>query len=73
METVCICLYGDSKIDQVSDLYIKASEMSPQDAMEKLDIESALAELGIRQDNRRLSFTKHLIYHRVIFDSDREL
>lgn len=38
-------LYGDSKIDQVSELYIKASEMSPQDAMERLDVESALAEL----------------------------
>jgi tetratricopeptide (TPR) repeat protein len=38
-------LYGDKKLDQVSDLYIKASEMSPRDAMEKLDIESALAEL----------------------------
>ncbi len=38
-------LHGDNQIDQVSELYIKASEMSPQDAMEKLDIESALAEL----------------------------
>jgi len=38
-------LYGDKKLDQVSDLYIKASEMKPLDAMEKLDIESALAEL----------------------------
>jgi tetratricopeptide (TPR) repeat protein len=38
-------LYGDKKLDQVSDLYIKASEMEPLDAMEKLDIESALAEL----------------------------
>jgi hypothetical protein len=26
-------------------LYIKASEMEPRDAMEKLDVESALAEL----------------------------
>jgi tetratricopeptide (TPR) repeat protein len=38
-------LYGDRKLDQVSDLYIKASEMEPNDAMEKLDVESALAEL----------------------------
>jgi tetratricopeptide (TPR) repeat protein len=38
-------LHGDKKINQVSDLYIKASEMEPHDAMEKLDIESALAEL----------------------------
>ncbi len=38
-------LYGDKKLDQVSDLYIKASEMEPNDAMEKLDVESALAEL----------------------------
>jgi len=38
-------LYGDSRLDDVTDLYIKASEMTPRDAMEKLDIESALAEL----------------------------
>jgi tetratricopeptide (TPR) repeat protein len=38
-------LYGDRKIDQVTDLYVKASEMTPCDAMERLDIESALAEL----------------------------
>jgi tetratricopeptide (TPR) repeat protein len=38
-------LHGDSKLDEVSDLYIKASEMEPGDAMEKLDVESALAEL----------------------------
>jgi len=38
-------LYGDKKLDQVTDLYIKASEMDPRDAMEKLDVESALAEL----------------------------
>ena len=38
-------LYGEKKLDQVSDLYIKASEMEPRDAMEKLDVESALAEL----------------------------
>ncbi|MGD2130925.1 MAG: hypothetical protein PVJ33_17355 [Lysobacterales bacterium] len=38
-------LYGDSRIDEVSDLYVKASEMTPRDAMERLDIESAIAEL----------------------------
>jgi tetratricopeptide (TPR) repeat protein len=38
-------LYGDSKFDQVSDLYVKASELVPLDAMEKLDVESAVAEL----------------------------
>jgi tetratricopeptide (TPR) repeat protein len=38
-------LYEDNKIDEVSDLYVKASEFEPMDAMEKLDIETALAEL----------------------------
>jgi tetratricopeptide (TPR) repeat protein len=38
-------LYGDNRIDEVSESYIKAAESTPQDAMEKLDIESALAEL----------------------------
>ena len=38
-------LYADSRLDEVTDLYIKASEMEPRDAMEKLDVESALAEL----------------------------
>ncbi|MEJ8566816.1 hypothetical protein [Elongatibacter sediminis] len=38
-------LYGDSRLDEVTDLYVKASEMKPGDAMEKLDVESALAEL----------------------------
>jgi len=38
-------LYGDQKLDDVTDLYVKASELEPRDAMEKLDIESALAEL----------------------------
>lgn len=38
-------LYEDDRIDEVSDLYVKASEFEPQDAMEKLDIESALAEM----------------------------
>ena len=38
-------LYGDSRLDEVTDLYIKASEMIPADAMEKLDVESAVNEL----------------------------
>ena len=38
-------LYGDSRLDDVTELYIKASGMKPHDAMEKLDVESALAEL----------------------------
>ena len=38
-------LYGDSRLDEVTDLYVKASEMTPLDAMERLDVESALSEL----------------------------
>jgi len=38
-------LYGDRQFDEVSDLYVRASELVAHDAMEKLDIESALAEL----------------------------
>jgi tetratricopeptide (TPR) repeat protein len=38
-------LYGDDRIDEVSELYIAASETEPLDAMERLDVESALAEL----------------------------
>ena len=38
-------LFEDDRIDEVSDLYVKASEMEPMDAMENLDIDSALAEL----------------------------
>jgi tetratricopeptide (TPR) repeat protein len=38
-------LYGDDRIDDVSELYIAASESEPLDAMERLDVESALAEL----------------------------
>jgi tetratricopeptide (TPR) repeat protein len=38
-------LFGDSRLDEVTELYVKASEMEPLDAMEKLDTESALAEL----------------------------
>lgn len=38
-------LFEDDRIDEVTDLYVKASELQPIDAMEKLDIEAALAEL----------------------------
>ena len=38
-------ILGDSRIDEVSELYQKAAETIPQDAMEKLDVESAAAEL----------------------------
>jgi tetratricopeptide (TPR) repeat protein len=38
-------LFGDRRLDEVTDLYVKASEMEPLDAMEKLDVEAALAEL----------------------------
>jgi tetratricopeptide (TPR) repeat protein len=37
-------LFGDSRIDEVSNLYERATELTPRDAVEKLDIESALAE-----------------------------
>jgi tetratricopeptide (TPR) repeat protein len=38
-------LYGEKKLDQVSELYEKAVELEARDAMEKLDIEAALAEM----------------------------
>lgn len=38
-------LYGDRELDQVTELYVKASELAPHDAMERLDVEAALAEL----------------------------
>jgi tetratricopeptide (TPR) repeat protein len=38
-------LFGDSRLDEVTDLYIKASEMTPRDAMETLDVAAAQAEL----------------------------
>lgn len=38
-------LYGDKALDKVTDLYVKASELDPRDAMEFLDVESALQEL----------------------------
>ena len=38
-------LYGDDRLDDVTDLYVRATELQPRDAMEKLDIEAALAEM----------------------------
>jgi len=38
-------LYGDKRLDEVTELYVKASEMTPRDAMEHLDVEYALSEL----------------------------
>ncbi|MGD9020532.1 MAG: hypothetical protein PVF46_01950 [Lysobacterales bacterium] len=38
-------LFGDERLDEVSELYFKATELQPADAMEKLDIEAALAEM----------------------------
>jgi len=38
-------MFGESRLDEVTDLFVKAAEMTPRDAMEKLDVESALAEL----------------------------
>ncbi len=38
-------LYGDKQLDRVTELYEQASEMTPRDAMERLDVEAALAEL----------------------------
>lgn len=38
-------LYGDSRLDEVAGLYEAAATTRPLDAMEKLDVESALAEL----------------------------
>lgn len=37
-------LFGDSRIDEVSNLYERATELTARDAVEKLDIESALSE-----------------------------
>ena len=37
-------LYGDARLDEVSELYEHATELTARDAVEKLDIESALAE-----------------------------
>jgi hypothetical protein len=38
-------LYGESRLEEVSDLYQQAAATEPLDAMERLDVESALAEL----------------------------
>ena len=38
-------LFGDDRLNEVTDLYVKATELQPLDAMAKLDIEAALAEL----------------------------
>lgn len=38
-------LYGDKALDKVTELYVTASELTPRDAMEYLDVESALTEL----------------------------
>jgi tetratricopeptide (TPR) repeat protein len=38
-------LFGESRLEDVTELYIKASEMKPKDAMEQLDIAAAQAEL----------------------------
>lgn len=38
-------LFGDDRLDEVTDLYVKATGLKPADAMEKLDIETALTEL----------------------------
>ena len=38
-------LFGDKRLDEVTDLYVKASEMTPRDAMERLDVEFAISEL----------------------------
>ena len=38
-------LFGDRRLDEVTDLYNAAAATEPLDAMEKLDVEAALAEL----------------------------
>ena len=38
-------LFEDDRLDEVTDLYVRAAELQPKDAMEKLDVEAALAEL----------------------------
>lgn len=38
-------LHGDRELDRVTELYEKAAELAPRDAMERLDVECALAEL----------------------------
>ena len=38
-------LYGDDRWDEVSELYVQAADATPLDAMERLDVEAAKAEL----------------------------
>lgn len=38
-------LFGDKRLDEVTELYVTASEMTPRDAMERLDVEFAKSEL----------------------------
>lgn len=38
-------LYEDARLDEVTDLYVKATELKARDAMEKLDIDAALSEM----------------------------
>jgi len=38
-------LFGNKRLDEVADLYNSAAAIEPLDAMEKLDVEAALAEL----------------------------
>lgn len=40
-----LMLYGDKEADRATDLYVEASEMTPRDAVEQLDVEAAKAEL----------------------------
>jgi len=37
-------LHGDNRVDEVSELYERACELTPRDAVEKMDIDTALAE-----------------------------
>lgn len=40
-----LMLFGDKQEDKATELYVKASELVPRDAVEQLDIEAAKAEL----------------------------
>jgi hypothetical protein len=40
-----VMLHGKAKVDEAGKLYAKAAGLSPRDAMEKLDIEAAKAQL----------------------------
>jgi tetratricopeptide (TPR) repeat protein len=40
-----LMLFGDKQEDKATDLYVKASELTPRDGVEKLDVEMAKAEL----------------------------